>query len=100
MTDDQIALGQFTNWKYPAHNINQNGVLLAAPGGQPEHIVGVGIFDVREETTDHFWCLRVIKSEGLMLRVDDKGKFHRLGMFVVEQDAWFQGEEERRISLV
>ncbi len=91
-----------TKWPlFPAINIQQSGTLLAAPDDVgPEHIVGVGIFDVPEEKTKSVWCLRVINSEGLMLRLDEKGKFHRLGKFVVEHEAWFEGEEEQKISLV
>ena len=67
---------------------------------QPNHIVGIGLFDVEQEKTDLLWCMRLVKDRGLLLRVDQEGKFHRLGKFVVLDEARFQEESERRVALI
>ena len=67
---------------------------------QPNHIIGIGLFDVEQEKTDSLWCMRLVKDRGLLLRVDQEGKFHRLGKFVVLDEARFQEESERRVALV
>ncbi len=97
-----------TKWWFSAGKIAKRGVLLvaddaetaASPAPDEERVVAVGLFDVHDEQTPSLWCMRIIKEEGLMLRLDDQGKFHRLGVFVVENDAWFEDAVERRVSLV
>ena len=67
---------------------------------QPNHIIGIGLFDVEQEKTDSLWCMRLVKDRGLLLRVDREGKFHRLGKFLVLDEARFQEELERKVALV
>ncbi|KIX10424.1 uncharacterized protein Z518_01506 [Rhinocladiella mackenziei CBS 650.93] len=66
----------------------------------PDNFVGMGLFDVEQEQTDSLWCLRLIRDRGLMLHLDQDGKCHRLGKFVVMDQAFFEDEPERRVSLV
>ncbi|EXJ76898.1 hypothetical protein A1O3_10055 [Capronia epimyces CBS 606.96] len=89
-----------TRWWYSPGRIAKRGVLLVAPGHLPERVVGVGLFDVADEKTSPLWCMRVIKEEGLMLRRDCQGKYHRLGVFVVEHEAWFEEAREEKVSLL
>jgi hypothetical protein len=92
-----------TNWWCPPPRIERHGVLLVVEDrtqASRERVVGVGLFDVHDERTPSVWCMRIVKEEGLMLRRDDQGKLHRMGVFMVEDDAWFEQGVERRVSLV
>lgn len=95
-----VEYAKRTKWWYSPARIAKHGVLLVAEEGGPEHVVGVGIFDVPQERTRSLWALQVIKEEGLMLLRDGMGKFRRLGVFVVEDEGWFQGGSEIGLRLV
>ncbi|KIW49260.1 hypothetical protein PV05_10954 [Exophiala xenobiotica] len=89
-----------TKWWYSPAKIAKHGVLLVATDHQPERAVGVGLFDVPDEKNSPLSCMRIIKEEGLMLQRDECGKYHRLGIFVVEDEDWFDAAPERKVSLV
>ncbi|KAK5270847.1 hypothetical protein LTR96_004125 [Exophiala xenobiotica] len=89
-----------TKWWYSPAKIAMHGVLLVASDHQPERVVGVGLFDVPDEKVSPLSCMRIIKEEGLMLQRDEWGKYHRLGIFVVEDEEWFDAAPERKVSLV
>ncbi|KAK7892786.1 hypothetical protein LTR67_007023 [Exophiala xenobiotica] len=89
-----------TKWWYSPAKIAMHGVLLVAIDHQPERVVGVGLFDVPDEKVSPLSCMRIIKEEGLILQRDEWGRYHRLGIFVVEDEEWFDAAQERKVSLV
>lgn len=64
-------------------------------------ILAVGFVDVSEEKlASEIWALRVVKEEGLLLMRDAKGKFHRVGWFLVNKEGPFVAAKEAVVDLV
>jgi len=82
------------------HASNRNVFLIEADHeGCDSHnnfdVIAVGIFDVHDEPLTSFWCTRLISKEGLLLRLDGNSSYRRIGIFYVEDEAWFdQGDQE------
>ncbi|UNI21724.1 hypothetical protein JDV02_007684 [Purpureocillium takamizusanense] len=65
-------------------------------------VVGIGLFDVREERegVDIVYCLPLVRDKGLLLAKSGNGRsFSRLGWFWVEKEAWFSSHEETEVHL-
>lgn len=90
-----------------ALSIYSQGAYLVGEDGKDDGFA-VGVFDVHEEACKNIWCLQMTEVEGLMLQLvgnEDKGighgrRFRRLGLFWLEDNAWFDRVEKVRVHLV
>lgn len=90
--------GKDAPWRFAGARVGEFATLTDVR--HPDNIVGMGLFDVKQEQTDLLWCMRLIRDRGLMLRRDQYGKFHRLGKFVVVDQAFFEDEPAMKVALV
>ena len=94
-------------WAYSLAKIKKHCVLLEPdlPLGEApdlvsyDHIVALGLFDIPNEHAT-FSCMRLISLEGLILIKNEQGKYLRLGVFCVEDEAWFQDGVVEQIQLI
>jgi len=94
-------------WQYSLAKIKEHCVLLEPCDGS-EHldedgdsktVVAVGMFDVLRLDTP-FWCMPLTIREGLMLMKNPEGHFSRVGVFSVEEQAFFDQGSPEEIRLV
>lgn len=66
--------------------------------------VGMGFFDTPIDEVPECWGLPLVKQttvqEGLLLGRNPAGKFYRLGLIQVDDDAWFSSAEEQSVDLI
>lgn len=73
-----------------------------APSGpaKPSYLA-LGYFDFPSDPRPaNIWCSLVVAHEGLLLTRDGKGKFQRVGWFVVQDGKQFDGVKEMAVDLV
>ncbi|KAI5927180.1 heterokaryon incompatibility protein-domain-containing protein [Camillea tinctor] len=94
-------------WSFP--KIKRHGVLLEKMNRSdkdlqklpsPDDIVAVGLFDIADENPSTLWVMCLSADEGLMLEKNLDGTFCRLGIFIAEDDSWFQQEEARKVTII
>jgi len=64
-------------------------------------VVGVGYFDFpAEKRPVNLWALRIVVGQGLLITLDGKGKYHRVGWFDVNDEEAFENTKEAAVDLV
>ena len=86
------------NWQFSRGKLNQHATLLEAVDvgavartstDSLDQVVATGLFDLADGIPTTLWALCLSMDEGLLLEKRPDGFFCRLGVFIVENDAWF-----------
>ncbi|KAI0595421.1 heterokaryon incompatibility protein-domain-containing protein [Biscogniauxia sp. FL1348] len=94
-------------WSFP--KLKRHGVLLertdrnskdSSEASSDDSIVAVGLFDLADGNPLKLWVMCLSSDEGLMLEKNIDGSFSRLGIFIAEDDSWFQRKEVRKVTLI
>ena len=77
----------------------QTAPLTEMGPNNPPVVIGLGFFDVPDESFPDLTCMELINGDGLILVSNKKGAYRRVGTFYVEDQSWFDHGELEDITL-